>query len=179
MPTPIKVKEGNEMLTSHSGLIHTGILLGSTDLKQRLATLPGIHLTNPAFSNSDIVFSMLELISIGKPYYDAIELFRPNPIFFNNALGISGCPSAPTLRQRIDQIGNAAEAPIKEASAGLVHKMAPTISPIETTAGVGQAGVGQAGVGQAGVGQAGVGQAGVGQAGVDRTIRFSGQQVLY
>ena len=124
-----------EKLASHSGLIHIGTLLDSIHLKERIQNLSGVHCTDPTFSHADILFSMIGLISIGKPDYDAIEIFRSKQDFFTKALGISGCPSSPTIRQRIDLIGQQADIIIKEGSAALVKSKAPAISPIETSAG--------------------------------------------
>ena len=135
MRPPISVKQGMEKLASHSGLIHIGTLLDYTQLKERLQNLNGVHCNDPKFSHADILFSMVGLISIGKPDYDAIEIFRSKPDFFTKALGISGCPSSPTIRQRIDLIGQAADIIIREESAALVRSKAPVISPIETSAG--------------------------------------------
>lgn len=78
---------------------------------------------------------MVGLISIGKPDYDAIEIFRSKPDFFIKAIGVSECPSRQTIRQRIDLIGQAVEIIIREESAALVRSKAPAISPIETSAG--------------------------------------------
>jgi hypothetical protein len=124
-----------EKLASHSGLIHIGTMLDYLQLKERIENISGVHCTDPAFSHADIVFSMVGLISIGKPDYDAIEIFRSKQDFFTKALGISGCPSSPTIRQRIDLIGQSADNIIKEESAKLVKSKAPAISPIETSAG--------------------------------------------
>jgi len=135
MRLPIKVKHGNEKLSSHSGLTLIGILLESMHLRERLEQIIGVHCVKPAFSHADVLFSMVGLISIGKPYYDAIEIFRPNPEFFTKALGISGCPSSVTMRQRIDLIGSKADKIIKEESAAMVSAKAPAITPLNTSAG--------------------------------------------
>jgi len=124
-----------ERLASHGGLIHIGALLNSMQLEKRLNTLEDVHCVDPKFSHADILFSMMALISVGKPDYDAIEIFRSKQDFFIKALGISKCPSSPTIRQRIDLIGSAADDILKEESAALVRSKAPAISPIETGAG--------------------------------------------
>jgi hypothetical protein len=36
--------------------------------------------------------SMFALISIGKPDYDAIEIFREKQDFFTKVIGIQACP---------------------------------------------------------------------------------------
>jgi hypothetical protein len=124
-----------EKLASHSGLIHIGALLELIQFKQRFNTLPGVHCVDPKFSHSDILASMIALISIGKPDYDAIEIFRDKQEFFTRALDIQACPSSPTLRQRINLIGDKADTLIKESVASLLQKAAPPISSLHTSAG--------------------------------------------
>lgn len=69
MRPPIKVKHGMEKLTTHSGLIYIGTLLKSLRLKERLDNLSGVYCENPAFSHSDVLFSMTGLNSVGNPYF--------------------------------------------------------------------------------------------------------------
>ncbi len=131
----IRVKHGNEYLTSHSGLVHVGTLLEATGLKERLEDLD-IHCDGPTYTHSDIAFSMMGLISIGKPDYDAIEQFREKPQFFVDALGLSACPSSPTLRQRMDLMAvEQTNGLLKQESASLVWRKAPAISALETSVG--------------------------------------------
>ena len=123
-----------DKLASHGGLILIGDLLNSMKLHKPFNNL-NIHCIDPKFSHADILFTMTALISIAKPDYDAIEIFREKQDFFTKALQISGCPSSPTLRQRIDLVGNAADDTIKNASAALIRSKAPGITPLQTTAG--------------------------------------------
>jgi hypothetical protein len=110
-------------------------LLDAINLKSRFETITGVHCVDPKIAHADILASMIALMSIGKPDYDAIEIFREKQEFFNKAIGIRACPSSPTLRQRIDLIGNRADMAIKDASADLVRSCAPAITPIRTSAG--------------------------------------------
>jgi DDE family transposase len=131
----ISIKRGMEMLASHSGLIHIGTLLESMNLKESIDDLPAVHCQDPKFSHSEILASMIGLISVGKPDYDAVEIFRHKQQFFTKALGLTQCPSSATIRQRIDLIGHAADRILKDKSAALVGSHAPAISPIETSCG--------------------------------------------
>ena len=135
MRCPITIKHEMERLASHSGLINIGALLNAINFKQRFNTLNGVHCVDPNISHADILASMIALISIGKPDYDAIEIFREKQEFFNKAVGIRACPSSPTLRQRIDLIGNQADMLIKDAVADLIRLCSPAISPLQTSAG--------------------------------------------
>jgi len=135
MRAPVSVKRGMEMLASHSGLLHIGALLDKMQLRDQLNNLENIHCVDPKFSHSDILFSMIGLISIGKPDYDAIEIFRAKQDFFTKALKIPACPSSATIRQRIDLIGQACEGILKGQSGFLIRSQAPAITPISTSAG--------------------------------------------
>jgi hypothetical protein len=128
------VQEGDESLTSHSGLALIGALLNQTQLRERLNEIVLSGCQKPVISHSDMIFAMLGLICLGKPDYDAIELFRDNP-FFIQSLGIETCPSAPALRQRMDVIMNNYDTIIKEESAELIRRIAPVITPIQTGCG--------------------------------------------
>lgn len=75
-PVEFIIKEGNELLTSHSGLALIRALLSRTALGARVdaTTLPDCR--EPKISHSDIVKAMIGLLCLGKPDFDAIELFR-------------------------------------------------------------------------------------------------------
>jgi hypothetical protein len=128
------IKQGEETLTSHSGLALIGALLARTNLQEKLNSmdLPGCH--HPKISHADMVFAMLGLICLGKPDYEAIESFREN-LFFRQSLGIQICPSSPALRQRFDIIKHAFDTIVKEETAGLIRQVAPQITPVTTSCG--------------------------------------------
>jgi len=134
MPVNFTIKEGDETLTSHSGLALIGALLSRTSLRQRLNQTQLLSCHDPKISHADMVFAMTGLICLGKPDYEAIEQFRNNP-FFARSLGIDVCPSSSALRQRIDIIKNAFDTIIKEESAELIRRVAPQISPVQTSCG--------------------------------------------
>lgn len=107
MQPRIRIKHTMEKLASHSGLILIGELMNFMQLKKRLNNLDSVYCTTPTFTHSGEVFSMMGLLSIGKPDFDAIEIFRSKQDFFRKELNTSGGPSSPTIRQRIDLIGQA------------------------------------------------------------------------
>ena len=133
-PVEFIIKEGNEHLTSHSGLALIGALMQRTELGSRVSsvTLPGCR--EPKISHGDIVKSMIGLLSLGKPDYEAIEPFREVP-FFRYSLGINQCPASPTLRQRLDVMNGAFDRIVKEESARLIHNTAPAIGTVSTCKG--------------------------------------------
>ena len=133
-PIEFIIKDGDEHLTSHSGLALIGALLNRTELGARIdaATLPGCR--EPKIVHSDIVKSMIGLLCMGKPDYDAIEAFREVP-FFRYSLGIDHCPASPTLRQRLDEVRGAFDRIVKEESARLIRNTAPDIGTVSTRKG--------------------------------------------
>ena len=133
-PVEFIIKEGDENLTSHSGLALIGALLERTKLGSRVSgvTLPGCR--EPKILHGDIVKSMIRLLCMGKPDYDAIEAFREVP-FFSYSLGIDQCPASPTLRQRLDVVNGAFDRIVKEESARLIHNTAPVIGTVSTCKG--------------------------------------------
>jgi hypothetical protein len=133
-PVEFVIKEGDEHLTSHSGLALIGALMERTDLGSRLSglTMPGCR--EPKIVHGDIAKSMIGLLCMGKPDYDAIEPFREVP-FFRYSLGIDQCPSSPTLRQRLDVVNGAFDQVVKEESARLIRATAPDIGTVSTCRG--------------------------------------------
>jgi len=135
MSTTINVKHGNEKLVSQSGLLPVGALLESINFAGRFKNIPGVHCVDPKISHGEILSSMLGLICVGKPDYSAIEIFKQDPFFFTQSMGINNCPSQSTLRERIDLIGESANELIKEASVEMIRGKAPSISAIQNSAG--------------------------------------------
>ena len=112
-PVEFIIKEGDEHLTSHSGLALIGVLMERMKREERInaVALPGCR--EPKIPHSDIVKAMVGLLCMGKPDYDAIEAFRDVP-FFRYSLGIEQCPSSPTLRQRLDVVQGAFDGIVRE-----------------------------------------------------------------
>lgn len=134
VPVEFIIKEGDENLTSHSGLALIGALINRTELVQRAdsTVLPGCQ--EPKISHGDILKSMLGLLCMAKPDYDAIEEFREIP-FFKQSLGIAHCPASPTLRQRLDVVDGVFDQAIKEESAKLIRNTSPEIGTVSTSNG--------------------------------------------
>lgn len=133
-PVEFIIKEGDEHLTSHSGLALIGALIERMELGARIDAVALSGCREPRIPHSAIVKSMLGLLCLGKPDYDAIEAFRDVP-FFGHSLGIGQCPSSPTLRQRLDVVNGAFDGMVKEESARLIRKTAPGIGEVSTCKG--------------------------------------------
>lgn len=131
MSTPpiFKIRQGDEHLSSHSGLALVGTLLSKTSINERVDQIPIAN--KPPITNGDTVRTMIGLCCLGKPDFDAVEPMRKQP-FFAEALGIGQCPSSPTLRQRFDLVSGEFDVILKEESAGLINKAAPELTGIKT-----------------------------------------------
>jgi len=123
-----KIRQGDEHLSSHSGLGLVGALLSKTCIDERVNQISIVN--KPPISNADNIKAMTGLCCLGKPDFDAIEPMREQP-FFAKALGLGQCPSSPTLRQRFDMGDGQFDTIIKEESASLIKVAAPAITPIK------------------------------------------------
>lgn len=126
--------EGDERLSSHSGLALIGALLNRTRLKERLSETVLPYCREPKISHSDIIYAVTGLMCLGKPDYDAIEPFRDNP-FFTQSLGMSNCPSSATIRQRLEAVRMGFDTILKEESARAVNSTAVNITGVSTLKG--------------------------------------------
>lgn len=132
--TRFEIIQGDEHLTSASGLALIGRLLEHSGLRAGCDAVPGAVPGRTGFSLGELTTAMTGLICLGKPDFDAVDEQREQP-FFAQALGLAGCPSAPTLRQRLQAAGSSLDAPIRTASQRLVRQMAPRIGGVATAGG--------------------------------------------
>ncbi|MCL0050510.1 IS1380 family transposase, partial [Dehalococcoidia bacterium] len=123
-----EIVQGNEQLSSHSGLALVGAILDRTNIRERLDAVVLPEHPFPEISHGEVATAMIGLIGVGKPDFDAIEPFRKDP-FFAQSLGLDSVPSSPTLRQRLDSARGAFNDIILEESAGVVGRLAPVITP--------------------------------------------------
>ena len=123
-----QIVQGNEQLTSHSGLALAGAILERSQIRERLDAVMLPEHPFPEISHGEIATAMIGLICLGKPDFDAIEAFRDDP-FFLQSLGLGSVPSSPTLRQRLDSARGAFNDIILKESARLVGRLAPAITP--------------------------------------------------
>jgi hypothetical protein len=73
----------------------------------------------PEVSHGDVAVSMIGLLCLGKPDFEAIEAFRQDE-FFRQALGLAKVASEGTLRQRIEELGDRCEQMLREESAAMM-----------------------------------------------------------
>ena len=96
-----EIVQGDEQLSSHSGLALVGAILDRTGIRKRLDAVTLPEHPYPEISHGEVTTAMIGLICLGKPDFDAIEAFRDDP-FFLQSLELDSVPSSPTLRQRLD-----------------------------------------------------------------------------
>ena len=123
-----EVVQGDLELTSHAGLVLVGAALSHTRLRERVNKVNLPHCPGPKISNGDLITTMIGLISLGKPDFEAVEPFRDDP-FFREALGLRAVPSSSRLRQRLDQVQGRFDRILQEGSARLVARLAPKVTP--------------------------------------------------
>ena len=125
-----EIVQGDELLSSHSGLALVGEILDTVELSKRLDGVVLNDHPSPEISHGDVAKAMIGLICVGKPDFDAIEPFRDDPLFATG-LGLNVVPASPTLRQRLDSVNGAFDDILLEESAKVVRRFAPVITPSE------------------------------------------------
>lgn len=116
-----EVKQTSKLyLTSYSGLV----LIGQCCQAAQVDTVIDPRLpVSQGMRTSDIVKSMVGLLSLGKSDFDAIEPFRSDR-FFKEALGLSKVPGSVWMRQRLD----AKSAELRELSLRLLERTEASIT---------------------------------------------------
>jgi len=118
----------DEILLPQSGLALVGALLQQTKLRQRIDALEVEGCSRPEVKHGDVVAATIGLLCLGKADFNDIEAFRDDP-FFRLSLGLRQIPSEPTLRQRLDALGDACGPILREESALLLRKHARRPTP--------------------------------------------------
>ena len=75
------ISETDEILVSHSGLALAGSLLQGTHIVKRANRLRLGDRKRPEVCHGDVLTSMIGLLCLGKPDFEAIEAFREDEFF--------------------------------------------------------------------------------------------------
>ena len=113
-----EIRESRRQLTSYAGLSLIGQCI---EVSRAAPWLDEQMQVSGGMKTSDIVKSMVGLLSLGKNDFDAIEPFRRDR-FFREALDISRVPSAEWLRQRLDGTGGELREHVPEMSLRLIER---------------------------------------------------------
>lgn len=120
------VKQSSKLqLTSYSGLALIGQCCEAAQLE--VVIDPRVPVSQ-GMRTSDIVKSMVGLLSLGKSDFEAIEPFR-NDRFFKEALGLSKTPGSVWMRQRLDAKAGAIRELADELSLRLIERTEAPITP--------------------------------------------------
>ena len=131
--TRIKLIFGDERIIPASGLGVVGAMLGKSNFKKhcdRQKVNP--KRSQPQIKNGDILLTYIGLLAQGKTAYETVNEFDDDPDFYQNALGIAReIPSAETLRQRMDDIGDSLRSDLLEANVEMFtsNEIKPTALP--------------------------------------------------
>ncbi len=125
----IEVVFGNERIISPSGLNIVGAMLGKSDFKKRCDRRKvDPKRSQPQIKDGDILLTYTGLLTLGKTSYDSVHEFNDDPDYYQNALGIAReIPSAETIRQRMDDIGDSLRSNLLDANVDMfvTHSVFP------------------------------------------------------
>jgi hypothetical protein len=128
-PIHFVVRQSKRDLTAMSGLAFVGIALHRfAEIARRIDPKYPVRQGLPS---SQILASYIGLLVEGKSDFDAIESKREDR-FFRQSLGLSGVPSAATLRQRMDAMGVPVSESVDEMLVPLLKRGRAHFSPVRT-----------------------------------------------
>lgn len=121
----IHVEFSNERLITPSGLIFIGQILGKSDFVKKINRAPiSKDYLQKQIKNGDILLTYIGMLCQGKPQYEAVREMMDDPEYYKDALGIAyAIPSAETLRQRFDMIGDSLRKDILQANIDMLREM--------------------------------------------------------
>jgi hypothetical protein len=113
-------------------------MLGKSELVKRLNRIPVDERkrSEPQIKNGDIVLTYIGLLAQGKTQFEAVKEMSDDPEYFKDALGIvRAIPSAETLRQRMDDIGDSRREDILMTNLSMftAHNIKPSPLPCGLT----------------------------------------------
>ena len=104
----IHIEFSDERLITPSGLVFVGQILGKSSFVKKINRAPiSKDYLQKQIKNGDVLLTYIGMLCQGKPQYEAVREMMDDPDYYKYALGISyAIPSAETLRQRFDMIGD-------------------------------------------------------------------------
>ncbi len=114
----IIVEFSDERLITPSGLSLVGMLLGKSEFVKRCnrASISPKR-SQPQIKNGDILLTYIGLLCQGKTAFEAVREMEEDPGCYKVSLGITRTlPSAETLRQRMDDIGDSLRKEVLQAN---------------------------------------------------------------
>ena len=100
----------------HSGLVIPGEMLKAVKFSKKIDEHSN---KSKEYSNSEILKSMMITILCADPDFATISETYDDPEFYCNAMKMRSIPSEPTLRQRMDEIGDSLKYVLREITTDL------------------------------------------------------------
>lgn len=121
----IHIEFSDERLITPSGLVFVGQILGKSDFVKKINRAPiSKEYLQKQIKNGDILLTYIGMLCQGKPQYEAVREMMDDPDYYKYALGIAyAIPSAETLRQRFDMIGDTLRKDILQANVDMFREM--------------------------------------------------------
>ena len=121
----IHIEFSDERLITPSGLVFVGQILGKSNFVKKINRVPiSNEYLQKQIKNGDILLTYIGMLCQGKPQYEAVREMMDDPDYYKYALGIAyAIPSAETLRQRFDMIGDSLRGDILQANIDMLREM--------------------------------------------------------
>lgn len=121
----IHIEFSDERLITPSGLVFVGQILGKSNFVKKINRAPvSDEYLQKQIKNGDILLTYIGMLCQGKPQYEAVREMMDDPDYYKYALGIAySIPSAETLRQRFDMLGDTLRKDILQANVDMIHEM--------------------------------------------------------
>lgn len=121
----IHIEFSDERLITPSGLVFVGQILGKSSFVKKINRAPiSKDYLQKQIKNGDVLLTYIGMLCQGKPKYEAVREMMDDPDYYKYALGISyAIPSAETLRQRFDMIGDSLRKDIQQANVDMLREM--------------------------------------------------------
>ena len=121
----IHIEFSDERLITPSGLVFVGQILGKSSFVKKINRAPiSKDYLQKQIKNGDVLLTYIGMLCQGKPQYEAVRGMMDDPDYYKYALGISyAIPSAETLRQRFDMIGDSLRKDIQQANVDMLREM--------------------------------------------------------
>lgn len=129
----IHIELSDERLITPSGLVFVGQILGKSSFVKKINRAPvSSEYLQKQIKNGDILLTYIGMLCQGKPQYEAVREMMDDPDYYKYALGIAyAIPSAETLRQRFDMIGDSLREDILQANIDMLREMKIEPSALE------------------------------------------------
>lgn len=129
----IHIEFSDERLITPTGLVFVGQILGKSNFVKKINRAPiSNEYLQKQIKNGDILLTYIGMLCQGKPQYEAVREMMDDPDYYKYALGIAyAIPSAETLRQRFDMIGDSLRRDILQANIDMLREMKIEPSALE------------------------------------------------